>query len=61
MGILATLCIIVAVIGLILIVLSLIPGMPGRVPHVGYGVTLLVVGVVLYLVIVLFTRAPLYP
>lgn len=53
MGTLLTICVIVAVVGLILIILSVIPGadfIPG-----GYrpGVALLVIGILLYVILTL--------
>jgi len=52
MGILLTLCVIVAVVGVILIVLGFVPNTAGYV-HNGTpaGITLLVIGIVLYLII----------
>jgi hypothetical protein len=52
MGLLLTLCVIMAVIGLILIILGVIPGAGDLVPG-GYrpGIVLLVLGIILYVVL----------
>lgn len=49
---LTTLCVIVALIGIVLIVLGLLPATKAHIPGgVGTGITLLVVGVLLYVVL----------
>lgn len=49
---LAALCVIIAVVGGVLTLLALLPATRPHVPAVGVGITLLVVGVVLYVVVV---------
>lgn len=57
MATLLTICIIVAVVGLILVVLSVIPGFPYPVPGgVAPGISLIVVGVILYIVLALLVH-----
>lgn len=51
---LATLCLIVAILGVLLIALALIPGTAGHTPGgLNGGITLLVVAVMLYVVLTL--------
>jgi hypothetical protein len=53
-GPLSTLCIIVAVIGLLFIVLGLVPMTAGHIGNsVGIGMTLLILGIVLYVILAL--------
>lgn len=57
MSTLLTICIIVAVVGLILVVLSVIPGFPYPVPGgVAPGISLIVVGIILYIVLALLVH-----
>lgn len=59
MGILSTLCIIVAVVGVILILLGLLTPTAGYVTNgTPAGISLLVIGVVLYIVIALLAHSP---
>lgn len=47
-----TLCVIVAILGVVLIALGLLPATSGHIPGgVGTGISLLAVGVVLYVVL----------
>lgn len=58
MGVLLALCVIVAVLGLLLILLSLIPPTAGYVPNgLGAGIALLIIGVVLWLILSLVVPA----
>lgn len=57
MGTLATLCIIVAIVGVILIVLGIVPTTAVYVGRgIPAGITLLVLGIVLYIVIALLAH-----
>lgn len=54
---LVTICIILAVIGLILVILSVLPVTATFVPHgLHAGIALIVIGVVLYIILALFAH-----
>lgn len=57
---LGTICIILAVIGLIVVILALLPGTAGIMPANAFygGIVLLVLGVILYVVLLLVARSP---
>lgn len=58
MGVLLAVCVIVAVLGLLLVLLSLVPPTAGYVPNgLGAGIALLITGVVLWLLLTLVTGA----
>lgn len=57
MGTLLTICVIIAVLGLILVILSIIPVTSAHIPGgVGAGIALIVVGILLYIVLSLLVH-----
>jgi hypothetical protein len=56
---LATICIVLAVIGLILVILSVLPVTSTFIPQgLHAGIALIVIGVVLYIILALFAHTP---
>lgn len=57
MSILLTICVIIAVIGLLLVILSVIPGWPYPMPGgVAPGISLIILGIVLYVILALLVH-----